>query len=217
MKKLIIAIMIFLFGLSITCNAAIITFDDLENPGDSINSHTTFPIYENQGFKITPVRFESVYQRKDNFGSFHQDNVNYNKSASIFITTSSSYGNNNGYMAKLFATDYSLFTLNSFDIANLFNINSTLVAFRAYDINDNLIGADGITLTTNEWITFEFSFVFNNISYLIWHQSCNCHQFDNITLNKTSSVPIPPTILLFGSGLIGLVGISRRKTHIKCK
>ena len=31
---------------------------------------------------------------------------------------------------------------------------------------------------------------------------------DNITL---SSIPIPPTIWLFGSGLLGLVGISRRK------
>jgi len=30
-----------------------------------------------------------------------------------------------------------------------------------------------------------------------------------------SVVPIPPTILLFGSGLIGLVGIYRRKTFIK--
>jgi hypothetical protein len=33
---------------------------------------------------------------------------------------------------------------------------------------------------------------------------------DNVTLNVPSAVPIPPSIWLLGSGIIGLVGLRRR-------
>ncbi len=34
---------------------------------------------------------------------------------------------------------------------------------------------------------------------------------DNLSIIKLSAVPIPAAIWLFGSGLIGLIGIARRK------
>jgi len=34
---------------------------------------------------------------------------------------------------------------------------------------------------------------------------------DFVRLSVVSAVPVPPSVLLFGSGLLGLVGISRRK------
>jgi len=39
---------------------------------------------------------------------------------------------------------------------------------------------------------------FDNISYAVW---------------EVSAVPVPAAVWLFGSGLIGLVGLARRKTH----
>jgi len=43
--------------------------------------------------------------------------------------------------------------------------------------------------------------------------STNQYSFDYASLNGTvSAVPVPAAIWLFGSGLLGLVGISRRKT-----
>ena len=37
-------------------------------------------------------------------------------------------------------------------------------------------------------------------------------KIDNVVV-KTSRVPVPTTIWLFGSGLIGLIGLARQKTH----
>ena len=50
-------------------------------------------------------------------------------------------------------------------------------------------------------------FVFSNFNC----KTCNPYQFYIETL-EVSEVPIPAAVWLFGSGLIGLVGVARRRT-----
>jgi len=38
--------------------------------------------------------------------------------------------------------------------------------------------------------------------------------FDSITANQVSAVPVPAAVWLFGSGLLGLVGVARRKSRM---
>jgi len=196
-KKVVTIVAIMMFGMVNLASAAVITFDNLETPGPGAGSIIN---YENQGFKI-----ESELM----FAYWCQDNNNgYNTSAALFITVSD-------FDATLSAIDGSLFTLNSIDLDTLYNNNGpSPVEFRAYDINDNLLATEGTTLTSNEWATLEFSSEFEDVAYVKWCQLDALHQFDNIVLNETGGpapVPEPTTILLFGSGLIGIATIGRKK------
>jgi len=55
--------------------------------------------------------------------------------------------------------------------------------------------------------TFTFT-GWDNLLYVEWVQEADFHQFDNIVVSVSS---IPAAIWLFGSGLLGLIGIARRK------
>ncbi len=74
-----------------------------------------------------------------------------------------------------------------------------------------------------EWLAFELP---SNIWFEAGYLCCNGniavsnpdlfdarHTF-SATLERVSSVPVPPAIWLFGSGLIGLIEIARRKNHV---
>ena len=37
--------------------------------------------------------------------------------------------------------------------------------------------------------------------------------YDNLVFAEVSQVPVPAAVWLFGSGLIGLVGVARRRKH----
>jgi len=50
--------------------------------------------------------------------------------------------------------------------------------------------------------------ILGDIAYVTWHDSGGLVQLANISYN---TVPIPAAVWLFGSGLIGLIGIAKRK------
>ena len=59
--------------------------------------------------------------------------------------------------------------------------------------------------------TFLFNAMFTNLVSLSWIQDPNFHTFDNIVVNPVSPVPLPAAVWLFGSALIGFVGLGRRR------
>ena len=49
----------------------------------------------------------------------------------------------------------------------------------------------------------------NCIDY--WTTDLSIHDYGYALLSATTVVPVPATVWLFGSGLIGLIGLARRK------
>ena len=77
------------------------------------------------------------------------------------------------------------------DGALIFTVEATLNPAGPQWVAGNLAFVDQLTLsTTNKW---QFA-------------------MDNFTFNETSAVPLPPTVWLLGSGLIGLVGLRKKFT-----
>ncbi len=81
----------------------------------------------------------------------------------------------------------------------------------AYDSLDNLLDTDSITnsFAAPGWIASVFSTT--DISYITFEVSVSSGAgllFDDLNF---SAVPVPGAVWLFGSGLLGLIGFSKRK------
>jgi len=94
----------------------------------------------------------------------------------------------------IFADDFTITTNSGQSVSNTATADVTLTDGDAFFIglieDDSNLGFNSITLSSQD-----FGFLFN---------------VDDITV---SSVPLPAAVWLFGSGLLGLVGMSRRTTR----
>ena len=204
LKKIITITAVMIFGIVSLDSAAVITFDDLETPGNPSDSFANILSYENQNFKLETVNTAC------SFTYFYQNSPYYKSSAAL---TPLLYNDN----IILTTTNESLFSINSIDLTTGAHGHDYFkVEFSGYDINDNLIATQEISAITDDWTTFEFSSAFNNLSYIEWNnQLYGEFQFDNIVLNEPGSpVPVPTTVLLLSSGILGMA-ITRRKKLFK--
>ena len=87
-------------------------------------------------------------------------------------------------------------------------ISSTQIFFNA-----DVFGADGFADIPDNWTESQLAFP-NLLSDHFHVNGIINYEITNATMTtEFSAVPIPATAWLFGSGLIGLIGIARRKKH----
>jgi len=99
------------------------------------------------------------------------------------------------------------FDLLGLDIESPVGTGSDWAAFGTFDV----IGSDGasVTLNATSFGTQSFGTTFTGLtSFTLEYDISAQATFDNINF---TAVPVPAAAWLFGSGLLGLIGISRRK------
>ncbi|GHG06178.1 PEP-CTERM sorting domain-containing protein [Thalassotalea marina] len=168
--------------------AGIMNFDDLEDPGSPTTNFVEINSYSDIGFQLTTAQGAFSY--------WLQNEQGYNNSAALFHQ-------NEGGVTRLSALDGSLFNLLSIDLDTIYRLDMIVpVEFFGYDANGFQVASQSITLENDGWITFNFSSAFSGVSYVEW--SNEGHHFDNISLNKVTSVPEPSTLAVFALGIMGL-------------
>ncbi|MDX2503279.1 MAG: VPLPA-CTERM sorting domain-containing protein [Gammaproteobacteria bacterium] len=189
---------ILLFFCSPYTNAEVISFDDYEFTGTS--STTYFDPLDIGEYRFTPTD-TPTYQSA--LGFFQQGSPYYKGSAGIIGV--------NGSNIVLSRIDGQAFSISSIDIDHIFALGTPL------EVVGTLTGGGSITQTFLADYTIGYQSMalidFGNITSLqlgaVGENNANLAAWDNITLG--APVPLPAAVWLFGSGLIGLIGIARRK------
>ena len=196
MKKLqLLSACAFFLGFISTADAAVITFN-----GYGVNSDNPVTV---DGYIFTYI---------DGNGraiGTPADLANELGNGSDFITCRD--GNDGDCTISMTQSGGGVFSLQSFDGADgLFNIGG-----RTIEITGTLFGGgtitDTFTTVANTFTPYSLSDGFVDlvsVNFRGFGQGDSMISFDNIEVNP---VPIPAAAWLFGSGLLGLIGIARKK------
>ena len=137
--------------------------------------------------------------------SYGTDNNNYRGSTGLHIGLQ-------GRNTSLTANNGSAFNLVSIDLGEQIS-GEAKVVFTGHLLGGGTVTQsftlDGVFSFGSGFETFFFS-GFNNITSLEWSNESPLHQFDDIVV---STVPLPAAVWLFGLGLLGLLGVARRRTY----
>ena len=95
------------------------------------------------------------------------------------------------------------------------SFSSATVTIAGFDSSMHLVGVCSQTLSAASYnfLTCDFA----NVSTLVFHNDIDAaghwYLFDDFTYNGTTT-PEPGTLLMFGSGIVGLAGILRRRINL---
>lgn len=151
------------------------------------------------------------------FGSWGITSPNYSGSRAL-------YNNNDGGRTVISSTTGSASTTASFDftaidlteLLNNASYSPTSITFFAETNAGSTVSQSVLLDGVFGSETFSFGDTFRGVTSVWWDQEPEWHQFDNVVLGNittvaTGFVPIPAAAWLFSSGLIGLIGVARRK------
>ena len=199
MKPFLNLLAIVLPTAAFSAHAAIIDFESLAH--DSFVRNVDSPYLED-GFIIEDPGVTGTDNNA--FGVYGPENPGYTGSAALFNRSQNA-------LTVLSRQDGSAFDLFTIDLAEL-NGNVTPPEFLTVTF-DGLLATGGTVTQTfqldgNAFGLETFSFVgFTGLSQVSWTQDTPFHQFDNIV----TTIPVPAAAWLFGSGLLGLIGVARRR------
>jgi hypothetical protein len=170
-----------------SATAVTLTFDTLHPDINCAAACPLFP-YSEGGFTFTMLGGASPH---------------YGDGAQVDQTLSWHEGGNNDPFGtvRLTASDSSLFDLVGFDIADL-NLSGGSVLV----VSD--VGGGALSLTGTYVVNFngasfvDFKFSLAGVDDLA---------LDNVILNSTAAVPLPPAVALFATGVAGLSWFARRR------
>jgi len=202
-SRLLGAVCACLVVISFNTNASLIDFEDLGVlPGNQIST-ANFATITSGGFDFTP--------------------------GSSFITfadmhVSNNHGNTVGSTTELSSHGDLLMTENgggTFDLVS-FLLGSAFIEIESFTVVGTLSGGGTVSQTFNldgntaTLELFNLNSSFTSLIEVNWlHLGGNQGIFnvDNILVDNiiASAVPVPPALWLFGSGLLGLVGMARRR------
>jgi hypothetical protein len=181
-----------LVGLSGVSQAAttVINFDDVSAPNNFSETTSLTNEYASQGVIFSGGG--AILNQNGNFGLNAYSGQNF--LAFNFFSYATDPEN---ITFSALVSNVSIYAGTGSGFSSTFTIN-------AYDVNHSLL--DTYTLTTQAWSLLSVSAA--GIKSIELSQSGNyTFVYDNLSF---TSVPVPPTLLLFAPGLLGLVGLKRK-------
>jgi len=192
---------------SMSSEAAIIGFDSLEALyGTSHYNSTGFNyistgIYYEGGFTITGA---PMYYAGEDYTGYYAGSAGLNlQGPDAPATLQRSAGN-------VFSIDSIGLSIFEEPVPSTHGPVIVPVTFTGYFSGGGTV-TQSFQLSSFGFSDFFFDSTFTNLTSLTWNQGMiptNSFQFDNIVVN---AVPVPAAVWLFGSGLLGLTGLARRK------
>jgi hypothetical protein len=200
-KPLLRILIYSLTGIAFSTNAAVIDFEDLRHDTDGVNDIDS--PYIEDGYVISDPG-ETIGDNNA-FAVYGTAHPNFSGSTAMYNRTV------NG-ITSLAREDGNTFNLLSIDLAEL-NGDVTPPSTLYTTFEGLLVGGGTVTQTFlldgDAFGAETFLFAgFTNLTSVSWMQETPYHQFDNIVVNV---VPVPAAAWLFASGLLGMIGIARRK------
>lgn len=190
MRKLLL--MLVLVYAASSCNANVVTFDDLERPGTGVQ-------------QINAGYISAVGDLFGNLRFAYQENPLYHSSASMWGEV--------GTEAMLFCGSCAV---TSIDLASLYHwddpTKTFTVSFKGIRENGQEIWQN--FTVAGDFKTFTFDYRFSRIVALRWYQSSDVNhsfQFDNIVGEPVGELPEPLSIALMGIGVAGLAAARRKR------
>lgn len=194
---------IFLYGLLCvgSVNAAVIDFQVLEHLDTAYTNHGSQ--YIEGEFQINTLPGSGMGSGLGTIGTL----------ALAYSGSTALYNEEIDGIMQLNRIDGGLFDLLSIDLAELNGDQITDITFTTSGGHTQTFTLDGVAFNAE---TFIFNNGFLGVTNVSWVQQSFYHQFDNIVVNATSPVPVPAAVWLFGSGLVGLIGMKKKslKTSI---
>ena len=175
-------------------NAAIIDFEEIDNT----SKVTTGPSLDTQGFNL--------FNSSAGIGSIlHWESSSPYNADPSGVTFSHNYSSTTTTLTQLNGGAFNLFSI---DFGDVFNSGvSQNISINAVTNSGSLLST---VVSTDSIIGLEtFNLNWSNVLSASWTETSGSYlQLDNISV---SAVPVPAAVWLFGSGLIGLIGVARGK------